>query len=70
MSILLAGLALIGLLGWLVRRSETVRSRYRDSSVVDRDALEEAEREVRNLGLGHDPEDGFEGDDWGPGAPR
>lgn len=35
---------------------------------VDLDALEAAEREVRDLGVEQRPEDGFEGDDWGPGA--
>lgn len=67
---LMTGLAIIGLMYWLVRRGESVRSRDRSHpSVVDRAALERAEREVRDLGLDHQPEDGFEGDDWGPGAP-
>ncbi len=35
---------------------------------VDREELEAAEREVRDLGIEQRPEDGFEGDDWGPGA--
>lgn len=35
---------------------------------VDADELEAAEREVRDLGVDQRPEDGFEGDDWGPGA--
>jgi hypothetical protein len=37
---------------------------------IDRDELEAAEREVRELESGQRPEDGFEGDDWGPGASR
>ncbi len=32
------------------------------------DELEAAEREVRDLDLHQRPEDGFQGDDWGPGA--
>jgi len=36
---------------------------------IDREALEKAEREVRDLDPMQRPDDGFEGDDWGPGAP-
>ena len=54
---------------WFVRRGEDVRSRHRSPSHdIDRDVLEQAEREVRDLGIDHHPDDGFEGDDWGPGA--
>ncbi len=35
---------------------------------VDQDELDAAEREVRDLDINQRPEDGFEGDDWGPGA--
>lgn len=37
---------------------------------IDYEELQRAEDEVRNLGADARPEDGFEGDDWGPGAPR
>jgi len=37
---------------------------------VDIEELEAAEREVRDLGVEQRPEDGFEGDDWGPGAAK
>jgi hypothetical protein len=37
---------------------------------VDRDELEAAEREVRDLDIHQRPEDGSEGDDWGPGAAK
>ena len=54
---------------WFVRRGEDIRSRHRSPSHdIDRDALEQAEREVRDLGIDHHPDDGFEGDDWGPGS--
>jgi hypothetical protein len=54
---------------WFVRRGEDIRSRHRSPSHdIDRDVLEQAEREVRDLGIDHHPDDGFEGDDWGPGA--
>lgn len=36
----------------------------------DADELEAAEREVRDLDLHQRPEEGFQGDDWGPGAGR
>ena len=58
---------------WWVRRGERAhesRYRRRGGDEVDHDVLEEAEREVRDLGLDATPEEGFEGDDWGPGAPR
>ncbi len=35
---------------------------------VDAAELEAAEREVRDLDVNQRPEEGFEGDDWGPGA--
>ncbi len=64
----------VGLLLWLVRRGEEAgggRARTaRRSQDVDREVLEAAEREVRDLGREVSPEDGFVGDDWGPGAPR
>jgi len=37
---------------------------------VDIEELEAAERDVRDLGVEQRPEDGFEGDDWGPGAAK
>lgn len=37
---------------------------------IDREELERAEEEVRDLDVNARPQDGFEGDDWGPGAPR
>ena len=35
---------------------------------IDWEELRRAEEEVRDLGADARPEDGFEGDDWGPGA--
>lgn len=37
---------------------------------IDRETLEQAEREVQDLDALQPPEEGFAGDDWGPGAPR
>lgn len=49
------------------------RSYQRDSlqDSIDWDELEKAEDEVRGIDPMAKPEDGFEGDDWGPGtAPK
>ena len=40
------------------------------SDAIDYEELERAEDEVRDLGADARPEDGFEGDDWGPGVPK
>jgi len=37
---------------------------------IDYEELERAEEELRDLDADARPEDGFEGDDWGPGAPQ
>lgn len=37
---------------------------------IDWEELRGAEDEVRDLGTQTRPEDGWEGDDWGPGAPK
>lgn len=37
---------------------------------IDYEELERAEEEVRDLDVDARPDDGFEGDDWGPGAPQ
>ena len=70
MSGTLIGLAaLAALVVWLVRRGAgPARRRHHDPGAVDHAELEAAEREVRDLDLGARPDDGFEGDDWGPGA--
>jgi hypothetical protein len=41
-----------------------------DDDAIDYEELRRAEEEVRDLDVNARPEDGFEGDDWGPGAPR
>jgi hypothetical protein len=51
------------------RRSDTASGGAADDG-IDRETLEQAEREVRDLDVNARPEDGFSGDDWGPGAPR
>lgn len=69
---LLALALLAAFLVWLLRRgrhAECPRSGRADAE-IDLVELEAAEREVRELDAGVRPDDGFEGDDWGPGAPR
>lgn len=80
LTVLAAILLLWGLIT-LVRRiaedEEQRRSRGgpsvrgpRERDEIDYEELRRAEEEVRDLGADARPEDGFEGDDWGPGAPR
>ena len=43
---------------------------YRSTDdAIDYEELKRAEEEVRDLDVNARPEDGFEGDDWGSGAP-
>ncbi|HSE45279.1 MAG TPA: hypothetical protein VLA89_08105 [Gemmatimonadales bacterium] len=64
---LLLLLAIVVFLAWLIRPGRRSRDPS-DLEKPDHDELEAAEREVRDLGVQQRPEDGFEGDDWGPGA--
>jgi hypothetical protein len=68
--LLVAGAAVIALVIWLLRPRRHPGPRLVGDDGIDRDELEAAEREVRELESGQRPEDGFEGDDWGPGASR
>lgn len=65
-------MAVLALVGWLVRRGE--RTRYRRRSAppddIDWEELGAAEREVREWGSGVAPEDDVPGADWGPGTGR
>jgi hypothetical protein len=51
-------------------RVERGALRGRADDETDYDELRRAEEEVRDLDGNARPEDGFEGDDWGPGAAR
>jgi hypothetical protein len=64
---LLLLLAIAVFLAWLIRPGRPSRDPS-DLEAPDHDELDAAEREVRDLGVQQRPEDGFEGDDWGPGA--
>lgn len=69
-SLLVAGAVVAAFLVWLLRRRRHPGPRLVGDDGIDREELEAAEREVRELESARRPEDGFEGDDWGPGAAR
>ncbi len=66
MGTLVTVVLLLALLGWFL-----LPGRQREAGEpVDEEELARAEREVRDLGVEQRPDSGFEGDDWGPGAPK
>lgn len=70
-GVLLVALVLVLAVGlWLLRGREYPGPRLYGEDGIDRDELEEAEREVRHLEDRHDPDEERPGDDWGPGAAR
>jgi hypothetical protein len=69
-TLLVAAAVFAALLVWLLRRPRHPGPRLLGDDGIDREELEAAEREVRELESGQQPEDGFEGDAWGPGAAR
>ncbi len=69
MSVIFTLIVVAALLLWLIMpRRREAPDHGGAIEPVDLDELEAAEREVRDLGVEQRPEDGFEGDDWGPGA--
>ena len=71
MGQLLLVVFIVALLVWLVSPGAKHRATPEDPvEPVDEAELEAAEREVQDLDVNQRPEDGFEGDDWGPGASR
>lgn len=73
----LAGAVAWAGIAWIRGRGETAHQRSGPRPAapdpddgIDHEELERAEREVRDLDISARPEDGFTGDDWGPGAPR
>jgi hypothetical protein len=70
-TLLIAFVAIVALVLWLRRdRSYPGPRRLPEDDGIDHEELEQAEREVRELGSQQRPEEGFQGDDWGPGAGR
>ena len=67
MGALFTAVLLVAVLLWLFAPARD-RAEPADTEPVDEGDLAQAEREVRDLGVNHRPEDGFAGDDWGPGA--
>lgn len=72
MTTILIAVLLVFVLGvWLLRpKVKPAPDPWEDGEPVDESELEAAEREVRDLDVHQKPEDGFEGDDWGPGAAK
>ena len=69
-TVLIASAVIVALIIWLRRDRSYPGPRLHAEDGIDREELERAEREVRELGTQQRPEDGFLGDDWGPGAGR
>lgn len=68
--IFLAAVLLVGLVLWLVRERRYPGPRLYGEDDIDREELEAAEREVRELEAGALPDDERPGDGWGPGTGR
>jgi len=70
-TLLVALAAIVALIIWLRRDRRYPGPRLQsEDDGIDREELERAEREVRELGSQQRQEEGFSGDDWGPGTPR
>ena len=69
-AVLLTGVLLVAMLLWLLRDRRHPGPRLHGADGIDRDELEEAEREVRELEAGPPPDEARLGDDWGPGTGR
>ncbi len=69
-TLLVALAAVVALLIWLRRDRSYPGPRLIDDDGIDREELEAAEREVRDLDPTARPEEGFPDEDWGPGASR
>lgn len=67
MSSVFVVVVLVAFIVWLFAPAGR-RSASAEIEPVDEDELSAAEREVRDLDVHQRPEDGFQGDDWGPGA--
>jgi hypothetical protein len=69
-TVLVSLALLVALVLWLRRDRRHPGPRLHGSDGIDREVLEEAEREVRELDPSARPEEERPGDDWGPGVAR
>jgi hypothetical protein len=69
-ALLVAFAAVVALVAWLRRDRGYPGPRLHADDGIDREELERAEREVRDLGAHQRPDTEVLGDDWGPGASR
>ena len=69
-ALLVAGVLVLALVVWLLRDRRYLGPRLYGGDGIDREELENAEREVRELDDRHSPDEERPGDDWGPGAAR
>jgi len=69
-TVLVSLVLLVALVLWLRRDRRHPGPRLHGSDGIDREVLEEAEREVRELDASARPEEERPGDDWGPGVAR
>ncbi|MFL5518608.1 MAG: hypothetical protein ACJ8DJ_20825 [Gemmatimonadales bacterium] len=69
-TVVVAAVLLAALLVWLRRDRRHPGPRLHGNDGIDRDVLEEAEREVRDMEVSARPDDERPGDDWGPGIAR
>lgn len=71
MSGLFIVIVVVAVIAWLIAPGVRKSAPEGDEiEPVDEAELEAAENEVRDLDVNQRPEDGFEGDDWGPGAAK
>ena len=69
-TMLVALVAIAALVVWLRRDRRYPGPRRTEDEEIDRKELEAAEREVRDLDASQRVDEGYIGDDWGPGASR
>jgi hypothetical protein len=68
--VLVSATLVVAVVLWLRRDRRHPGPRLHGSDGIDREELEAAEREVRDLDPSARPEDERPGDDWGPGTAR
>jgi hypothetical protein len=68
-TLIVAFAAIVALILWLRRHRRYPGPRlHSEDNGIDYEELDAAEREVRDLKSQQRPEEGFSGDDWGPGT--